>query len=284
MKVVSVSAVVRAATLAVATLGAAFGAGAIGAAAPLPRPAHVVIVIDENKAFGQVIDNAHAPYLNGVAKRGTIFTDAHGITHPSLPNYLALFAGLTNTNGDGCPAVGFSRNAPNLASELLAAHLTFGAYSESLPQAGFTGCSAGELYARKHAPWVEFANVPQAFHRPFAALPSYDRLPTVTFIVPNLTNDMHDAPVPVGDAWARTVLAPLFRWADAHDTLVIVTWDEGYDDANSTPTFFYGPMVRAGRSAERIDHYRVLRTVEDMYGLTPSGHAAQARPIANVWR
>ena len=254
------------------------------AGAAVPRPSHVVIVIDENQAFWQVIGSQYAPWLNSIAKQGAIFTDSHGVTHPSLPNYLALFAGVTNTNGDDCPAVGFSRSAPNIASELLAAHLTFSAYSESLPKAGFTGCYAGDHYGRKHAPWTEFTNVPQQLHRPFSQLPAYGALSTVTFIVPNLTDDMHDAPVKTGDTWAREHLDALVRWARSHDTLVIFTWDEGYDKPNSLPTFFVGPMVKAGRYGERIDHFRVLRTLEDMYGLTPTGKAAQAAPITDVWR
>jgi acid phosphatase len=254
------------------------------ARADLPRPAHVVIVIDENQAFFQVIGSRYAPWLNTIAKTGAIFTDAHGVTHPSQPNYLALFAGVTNTNGDDCPAVGFSRSAPNIASELLAAHQTFAAYSEGLPHAGFPGCWAGEDYGQKHAPWTQFTNVPQALHRPYADLTSYDELPTLAFIIPNLTDDMHDAPVKTGDDWARAHLDSLVKWAQTHDALVIFTWDEGYDKPNSLPTFFVGPMVKTGRYAERIDHYRVLRTLEDMYGLKPTGKAAQVEPITDVWK
>jgi acid phosphatase len=254
------------------------------AAAALPRPAHVVIVIDENQAFWQVIGNRYAPWLNQLAKTGAIFTDAHGVTHPSQPNYLALFAGVTNTNDDECPAAGFPRNAPNVASELLAAHLTFAGYSEGLPRAGFMGCWYGDDYGQKHAPWTQFSNVPQRLHVPYAALKRYDALPTLAFIVPNMTDDMHDAPVKTGDDWARAHLASLARWAQTHDTLVIFTCDEGYDKPNSVPTFFVGPMVRAGRYAERIDHYRVLRTVEDMYGLAPTGRAAKVAPITDIWK
>jgi acid phosphatase len=255
-------------------------------AGTLPRPAHVVIVIEENEAFWQILGAGakDAPWLSSTAKTGAVFPDAHGVTHPSQPNYLALFAGVTNTNDDDCPAVGFSRAAPNLASELLAAHLTFAAYSEDLPKTGFTGCWAGDLYGQKHEPWTQFSNVPQSLHHPFSELRSYDALPTVAFIVPNFINDMHDAPPKTGDDWARKHLAPLVQWAQTHDTLVIFTWDEGYDRANSIPLFMVGPMVKPGRYTERVDHYSVLRTVEDMYGLAPTGKAAAARPIGDSWR
>jgi acid phosphatase len=269
-----------AASLLAALLGAL---GVAPAAAALPRPAHVVVVIEENHTLAQIVASGDAPYLATVAHSGALFTHAYGVTHPSQPNYFALLSGRMNVNGDGCPARGVPRDAPNLASELLAAHLTFAAYSESLPAPGFMGCSAG-TYAQKHAPWVHFTNIPQRLHRPLDALRSFDDLATVTFVVPNVDDDMHDGSVAEGDAWAAAHLAPLLRWAATHDTLVIFTWDEGYDRDNSIPTMFVGPMVRPGRYPERIDHVRVLRTLEDLYGLAPTGAAAHAAPIVDVWR
>jgi acid phosphatase len=253
------------------------------ARAALPRPAHVVVVIEENHTLAQVIASGDAPYLATVARTGALFTHAVGVTHPSQPNYFALFAGVTNDNGDGCPARGVARDAPNLASELLAAHLTFAAYSEALPEAGFLGCAAG-TYAQKHAPWTHFTTIPQTLHRPLDDLTSFDDLPTVTFIVPDVDDDMHDGTVEAGDAWAKTHLAPLLQWAATHDTLVVFTWDEGFDARNSIPTMFVGPMVRAGTYSQRIDHYTVLRTLEALYDLPPSGNAAHAAPITDVWR
>ena len=252
-------------------------------AAALPRPAHVVVVIEENRTLRDVMGGTKAPYLTVLAKAGALFTDAHAETHPSLPNYFALFAGLTNANGDRCPATGISPAAPNLASELLAAGLTFAAYSEGLPATGFRGCSAGQ-YARKHAPWVHFSNVPPQLHHPLAELRGYGALATVTFVIPDLDDDMHDGTIEEGDAWARAHLGPLVAWAQQHDTLVIVTWDEGFDASNSIPTIFAGPMVRTGTYPERIDHYRMLRTLEEMYGLAPTGRAQAAAAIADCWR
>ena len=259
------------------------GLGGWAPAASLPRPAHVVVVVEENHTLAQVVASGNAPYLTIVAKSGALFTHAFSVMHPSQPNYFALLAGLTNTNGDGCPARGIPAGAPNLASELLAAHFTFAAYSEALPSAGWMGCAAG-AYGQKHAPWTHFTNIPQTLHRPLAALKSFDALPTVAFIVPDVDDDMHDGSVKEADDWAEAHLTPLLKWAATHDTLVVFTWDEGYDLPNSIPTMFVGPMIRAGRYSERIDHFNVLRTIEDMYGLPPSGGAAEVAPITNVWR
>ncbi|MFN2450019.1 MAG: alkaline phosphatase family protein [Candidatus Baltobacteraceae bacterium] len=257
---------------------------ALAAALNLPRPEHVVVVIEENHTLAQVIAKPGAAmYLQQVAHQGALFTNAHGVTHPSLPNYIALFAGLTNSNGDACPPRGIDSNAPNLASELARAHLSFAGYSEGLPAAGSTVCWAGP-YARKHAPWVDFTNVPAQDNLPLTLFPSFDRLPSVSFVVPNVDNDMHDGTVQQADAWAREHIAPLLAWARTHSTLVVFTWDEGYDEANSIPVIFAGPMVRPGTYQQRIDHYTVLHTIEAMYGLPPTGRAAQAGVIRSCWR
>jgi acid phosphatase len=106
----------------------------------------------------------------------------------------------------------------------------------------------------------------------------------VSFVVPNLCHDMHDCGVATGDGWAKAHLPAYVDWARAHNGLLVVTFDE--DEASSgnpIATFLVGPMVKAGTSGQRIDHYSVLRTIEDMYGLPPIGSAAGARPITGVW-
>ena len=260
------------------------GLAAPAPAAALPRPAHVIVIVEENKSLAQIDGSAHASFINDIAKRGALFTHAHGVMHPSLPNYLALFAGVTNTNGDGCPARGISAAAPNLGSELLGAHLSFAGYAEALPGTGSTVCAAG-TYARKHAPWVAFDNVPKTDSRPLDALPAnYDALPTVSFLIPDVDDDMHDGTIDAGDTWLAKHVKPLLAWADAHDTLVIITWDEGYDASNTIPTIFYGPMVKPGRYAETVNHLNTLRTVEDMYGLARTGRAADVPAIGDCWK
>lgn len=258
------------------------------AAAPpaFPRIDHVVVIIEENKSPRQIVGNRSAPYINSLIANSALFVNARAVTHPSQPNYMALFSGLVDTNKDGCPAAGIPPNAPNLASELIAAHHTFVGYAESMPSTGFTGCSYGN-YARKHAPWVQFHNVPSSDSRPLSTLTSYDTLPDVAFIVPNLKNDMHSASIARADTWLKMTLSPLFSWGWSHNTLFIVTWDEGggwFDPQNRIPTFFFGPMVKPGHYSETIDHYAVLRTIEDMFRLRPTGKAAAAKPITDCWR
>jgi phosphatidylinositol-3-phosphatase len=263
-------------------LAAGIGAATLPAhAATRPVPDHVVILIEENHAYSQIIGKA--PYLTSLAKGGALFTASFGVRHPSQPNYVALFSGSTQgLVDDSCP---HSFTGANLASRLIAAHRTFAGYSESLPSDGYTGCQSGP-YRRKHNPWVDFSTVPSSANLRFTRFPSdFTTLPTVSFVIPNQNDDMHDGTVAAGDAWARAHLDAYARWAKTHNSLLIVTFDED-DDAhgNRIATIFSGQPVKTGTYAEHLTHYSVLRTLEDLYGLSCTGKACSAAPVSDVWR
>jgi hypothetical protein len=241
-----------------------------------------MVVIFENEDATNVVGSSEAPYLTSLAGSGASMTDAHGEIHPSEPNYLALFSGSTQgVVDDSCP---LTFPGPDLGSQLLAAGRTFVGYSEDLPEAGYTGCSAGD-YARKHNPWVDFADLPPSVNQPYSALPAdLAQLPTVSFVVPNLCNDMHDCGVAAGDRWAGAHLPAYVDWAEQHNSLLVVTFDEDNGSSeNHIATVLAGPMVMTGASDRRIDHYSLLRTLEDMYGLPPLGEAADADPLTGIW-
>jgi len=254
------------------------------AAAAIPQPAHVVIVVEENRSESNIIGSKSTPFINALAANGANMAQSFAEAHPSEPNYLALFAGSTfGVTKDACPVNG--GNTPNLASELLAAGDTFIGYAEGLPAVGSTACSAGK-YARKHVPWANFSNVPPANSLPFSAFPmgNYANLPTVSFVIPNNDDNMHDGSVAQGDAWLSQQLSGYANWAVANNSLLILTWDE--DDGgprNQIPTVIYGAHVQPGTYNEPISHYSVLSTLEQMYGLPKTGNAANAAPIATIW-
>ncbi|MFD8080011.1 alkaline phosphatase family protein [Streptomyces sp. NPDC059718] len=266
--------------------GVVVGAPSADASA-LPRPDHVVVVMMENKGYDDIIGRPdEAPYLNDLASRSASFTNYHGITHPSQPNYLALFSGSTQgVTSDDCPV---SSGASNLGRELLDSGLSFSGYSEDMPREGYTGCNAGTLdiifhkYERKHNPWVNFSNLPSSANKTFTQFPSdYSRLPTVSFVVPNMCNDMHYCSRDTGDAWVQHNLSGYEQWARTHNSLLVVTWDE--DDGstnNQIPTIIAGANVIPGQYGTRYDHYSLLRTIEDFYGLPRVGASATATQIA----
>jgi phosphatidylinositol-3-phosphatase len=255
---------------------------AVPAAASVPRFDHIVLVMFENRAFSQIDGSASAPYLNSLAGQGAKLSKSFAITHPSQPNYIALFSGSTQgVTNDDCPK---SFTGANLGAQLTGAGLSFAGYSETMPTAGFTGCTSGN-YARKHNSWVDFSSTPASANLTFAAFPTdFTRLPTVAFVSPDLCSDMHDCSIGTGDTWQRDHLNAYAQWAKAHNSLLIVTFDEDNRAAmNQIYTLFVGAHVTPGTYPEQINHYSVLRTIEASYGLAGINNAASSAPITDVF-
>ena len=252
----------------------------------LPRPDHVVVVIEENRGYSQIMDKLHSDsYIHALAKRGMLFTQSYGVSHPSQPNYLALFSGSTQgVRGNACPN---TFDTGNLASALLDAGLSFASFAESLPATGDLSCASG-AYQRKHNPVANWqgSRLPAEVNQRFADFPKdFKQLPTVSFVVPDQDHDMHDGSFYAADMWLKTHIAPYVDWAFKHNSLLILTWDE--DDSregNRVVTLLVGPMVQAGSSDQRIDHYSVLRTLLDFYGLPPLGASRDAEAIRGIWK
>jgi phosphatidylinositol-3-phosphatase len=285
--------------LVLAALLSAVVAAGDAAAAPW-SPSHIVVVIEENHAFGQVIGNPDAPFINKLAAQGALFTDAHGVAHPSQPNYLALFSGSTqDTTGDSAVR-GTPLRRPNLGAALIAKGYTFAGYSEDLPDVGSLKTTAHGGYARKHNPWSNWQaaspgpnQLAASANQPFKNFPSdFNKLPTVAFVVPNLYNDQHGdgfisnrTLIRDSDDWLKDNIGAYAQWAVTHNSLLIVTWDEDDNDdspANHIPTIMVGAQVKPGKYDQRIDHYGVLRMIEDFYGLPRAGASADAAPIGGA--
>lgn len=273
----------------------------------LPRYSHVVIVIEENKYYSDIIGNKNAPYINDVLlKHGANLTRMFSDEHDSEGNYFWLFSGSNQQVGyhDVIPTQKNNPKYPfrsaNLGEELRNAGYTFKGYAESLPSVG-DRVDRTHLYARKHVPWIGFANIPNgntpsaSVNLQFKQFPkNFYKLPTVSIVVPNLYDDMHSGVpwlrVQRGDEWLKKNIGPYYRWAKTHDSLLIVTWDENGNGAhfkgltnpasrnrsvrNRIPTIIAGAHIRPGSYAEGrgVTHVNLLRTVEALYGLPNAGH------------
>lgn len=253
------------------------GTGAEG----VPRFEHIIVVVEENKSYGELVGTSSAPFLNDLAGSGAVLTQSYAVTHPSEPNYLALFSGSTQgLTNDSCP---HQYNGPNLAASVIAVGETFMGYSESLPSSGYQGCRSGD-YARKHNPWVNFP-LPVDVNQPMTAFPAdFSKLPTVSFVIPNLGNDIHDGSIAQGDQWLASHLGAYKDWAATHNSLLVVTTDE--DDkghGNHITTILTGAHVRGGQYPTRTDHYGLLRTLLDSLEVSPFGAAATSAPVAGIW-
>ena len=269
----------------------------------VPQHDHVVIVVMENHASSSIIGSSNAPYINSLINgpSSANFTQSYALTHPSQPNYIMLFSGsnqgvLTDSDPSTFPFI-----TPNLGASLLANSFTFIGYSEDLPSVGFNGTISGD-YARKHSPWINWQDaptngIPSINNQPFSSFPTdFSTLPTVSFVIPNLAHDMHDpvilpSAIVNGDAWLQTNLDAYIQWAKTNNSLFILTFDE--DDGitvggistttNQIVTFFVGENVLQGQYSETIDHYTILRTLEDMYGLPYAGSSSTSIPITDCW-
>jgi acid phosphatase len=270
-------------------------------AARPPRYTHIVIVVEENKSRGDVLGNNagrgpslfwtvtppnplhEAAYLNQLARFGADMTNAHAETHPSLPNYLAMFSGSTQGVSSDAPPKSISETS--LAGELHSAGLSFKSYAEDLPAVGSRAEHSGD-YFRRHNPAAIFSDVPASDIVPFSGFPQtakgFKHLPKVSMVIPNITNDMHSGSVRRGDRWLRKNISRYARWCRTHHSLLIVTFDEGSGN-NNIPTIFYGAQVRRTQSDLFINHYSILRMIEDMYDLPRLGAAATAPSVRETF-
>ncbi len=269
--------------------------GGGGGTVAIPQFSHIVVVLGENTRANAVYGSSSAPYINSLANSGAKFISSFGLSHPSQPNYIQLFSGSNQgVTDNNVPSSHFT--TPNIARELINAGKTFIHYSDGLPSVGYDGASYGN-YRRRHNPlanWMGTGSnqVSPTLNQPFTAFPTnFNNLPSVSFVSPDLCNDGHDVCPPYNDrvkqydAWVESTLNAYKQWCINNNSLLIVTYDE--DDgtsANNIATVFYGARVNPGTYVQSINHYSVLRLLEDANALTThAGSAVNAAPIDYCW-
>ena len=275
-----------------AALFAACGSGAAHVAGPVQTapspmahagggpPHHVAVIVMENREYSAVIGSSDAPYLSSLANTYALARSMFAITHPSLPNYLALTGGSTFGIDSDC--TGCSVHASSIVNQLERAGLSWKAYMEDLPHPCFTGAGAGD-YAKKHDPFAYYTRIVSSPTRcrrivRLGQLTADERahtLPRFIWISPNLCHDMHDCDVATGDRFLSRLVPPLLASLGPHGVLFI-TWDEGSSDdgccrlasGGHIVTIAAGPLARRrARLQTPTDHYSLLQTIEDVLGL-----------------
>lgn len=258
----------------------------------VPNFSHVFVIVMENHEYGQIIGNASAPYINGLAAKYGLATNYTGVIHPSLPNYMAMTGGYTafTTNCSGCLV-----NTTNIADQVYQAGRTWKGYFESMP-APCTKTDSGR-YAQRHNPFVHYTNIAGNATRcangvvPMGALwtdIAYSRVPNYAYITPNTCNDMHDCSVATGDAWLATYLQKIINSTAFANSVIFLTWDEGTTTTGGggrVPMIVISPLAKSGyRSATPYNHYSLLRTIEKAWGMPALGHAGAASPMAEFFK
>jgi phospholipase C len=264
--------------------------------AKVPKPLypvnvhHVVVIVLENETAKNA---AVQPYLAELAQRGASLTNYHAITHPSRPNYIAMFAGDTyGVTSDSSVTVA----AAHLGDLLEERGATWRVYAENYPGNCFLGSSTPDGYVRRHTAFLDYKNVQEDPRRcryvvdasRFAADVATGGLPSFALYVPNNVHNGHDTDVSTADTWLRGWLDPYLSDPRLATTLFVVTFDEARttDPTNIIYTALVGAGVRHGAVSNQLyGPYSLLRTIEEIFG-TGSLHKgdAAALPIRDVWR
>jgi hypothetical protein len=247
-------------------------------------PSSIAVIVMENEEYGAIVGSPSAPFVNGLARRYALARSAYAITHPSLPNYLALTGGSTfgiDSDCTDCRARG-----TGLAGQLTRAGISWKAYMEDLPHPCYTAAGAGQ-YAKKHDPFIYYPGLGAGCERvvalgELATDESGGTLPRFVWITPNLCHDGHDCSIATGDRFLSGLVPPLLR-ALGPRGLLVITWDEGTSGSGCcrlasgghVATILAGGAARRGaRLATPVDHYSTLQTIEDLFGVARLGGAA----------
>jgi hypothetical protein len=260
-------------------------------------PTKVLVVIEENHSYAQM--SAEMPYLFGLSKSYGYATDWTAITHPSLPNYLAIAGGSTfGINDDRNPAAhdGQIGQAPSVFDQALDAGKSAGTYAESMPSSDTCRLddypTGAATYAVRHNPWAYFpASRSRCQSRDLsldglAAAAKGDALPNVAFLIPNLCDDAHNCPLAAADAFLQRTLPDVLASKDftSGRLTVVVTADE--DDRHSgnvvltsvLSTHLAGKVVTT-----HLTHYSLTRYIAEVLGVTPLGDGRTAPDLKSAF-
>lgn len=261
-------------------------------AASYRLPDHVFVVWEENKGYTQIIGSTSAPFINSLVSKGTLFTNAYALYHPSYPNYITWFSGSNQGRTNNECISGAPFNKANLYTALKAAGKSFVWYSEGLPAAGSEICSSGE-YREKHNPTTVFSNVPGSASQPLTAMnltdtATFRNLPNVCVITPNMINNMHDGSVKQGDDWLKAKFSRLIDWCMRNNSVFVVYYDEdnGAQD-NRIPVLAVGQNIKAGyKETAKYNHYSFTKMVLNCNNADTTFHSniAHAASVQRIWK
>lgn len=289
-------------SVALLTLYAA-GQGTATAAIPPPRttttgPEHIVVMVFENREADSIMSPySSAPYFRSLARSSVTLNRLYAISHPSLPNYLALTSGSTHGITSDCTTCFVEGR--NIVDQLEHAGISWKAYMESIPAPCATAPYAG-TYAMKHDPFMYYNDIRNDATRcsnvvPLRQLTSdlhAGSLPTFAWITPNLCHDMHDCPTATGDRFLRT-WTPRIVDALGSNGIFVVLFDEGYTGTGCCHGQAAGGHIAgiitgpgAGTAViirTSVNQYSVLRLIQDAWGLGTLGETARA-PVIVGWQ
>ncbi|HSS62216.1 MAG TPA: alkaline phosphatase family protein [Candidatus Limnocylindrales bacterium] len=241
-----------------------------------PAPPHVFVIVLENRSYAQVVGSG---YIAQLAQQYAVATNYHGVSHPSLPNYLAMTSGSTyGIADDGW----HSLPSGGLGAQLSSAGIEWRAYMEGMS----SGCYRnGNGYALKHDPFAYYGGACPSEVVPFTEFAGdmAGNVPRFVWITPDQCHDGHDCSNAVVNSWLQQTVPLILgstAWQD--NGVLFITWDEGEDNANSVLTVVVQPDGLVHASNNSYNHYSLLATIEDKLGVPRLGEAAQATPMDDL--
>lgn len=251
-------------------------------ACPAPAAAqgsikHVILFMEENHSYSQALSGM--PWLKSQAQKFAYASHYSAITHPSLPNYLALTSGSTQgKDGSDCspsPSCEFSSN--NIFNQLQS---NWRVWAESEPS-HCAKSDAGE-YAVRHTAAPYYTDLASTCKTNDVSYPTNPGWSTAKFVlaVPNLLHDAHDGSLAQADSWLKAKVTQLMSNAAYQDgsTLIEVTFDEG-SGSNQVLTVFINPALHSKVLTGSYNHYSLLRLNEELLGNRLIGHSADAHDM-----
>lgn len=237
-----------------------------------PTFSHVVLLVEENHSYFEVIGNSSMPYFNSLATKYGLATQFFANAHPSIPDYFVLTTGQPETFDDNFSGT-ISDN--NVVRILVNAGKSWKAYAESIPAPGYLGKDVG-VYLRRHDPFSYLSDVQNSSAQAANIVPftqfatdlASDTLPQFSFITPNAMDDGHNGTLAQADAWLQANIAPLIaNSAFQSSGLLIITFDEAaQSDINhgggQVATIIISPAAKQGfQSKTFYQHQSLLRLV-----------------------
>jgi acid phosphatase len=276
------------AALGLASTIASGGSNSDGSPSAVPQFNKVVVVVEENASFTEVIGTNAMPYLNGLASKYSLATNYFANTHPSIGNYFMMTTGTIVTNDDTFTN---TVSVDNLARQFAKDGKTWKVYAESIPSPGYLGGNQG-LYLKRHNPFSYFSDVANdrtqaANIVPFSKFSSdvATGLPNFSLVIPNVRNDAHDCPnggsscteeekLATADRWLKKNIDPLIRSGAMGNTLLIITFDEANPadidhGGGRIATVIVSPKANQGfQGRGTYQHQNLLRTLAEALRLS----------------
>lgn len=264
-------------------------------AKPTPAPASptaavskLLVFVVENHSLAEM--RAQMPWTYALAQRYGYATDFRALTHPSLPNYLAMAGGSTFGVTDDQDPSDHPLPAPSVFGAALRAGLTARVYADSMPSPCFP-TSAGE-YAVRHNPWTYFPSEHAACATydvtmaPFAADVRSGHLPDAGMVVPDVCHDAHDCSLATADAWLRQEVGLAMSGPDFRSgrLAIVVTADE--DDGSQGNTVLTVVVHRGQHGVvvgSPLSQLSLSRLYTEVLGVPPLRSAASAPSMATAF-